>query len=174
MHNLPGVIPKTSREFYMGGQEYIRRLIPLILTLNSHKNSHEVRMSREKKHIHAGNSEIGKIWSYPGNPCQWYHRKRPSTSSRGIRGSLYGPPKKFIILCYPAIPLRFIILRFLAAMVNAPLNETSMCVSVPVEWIQGVAGQRTILPCNIQPRESNDAVSMVLWFKEDSGEPLYR
>ncbi|KYQ47943.1 hypothetical protein ALC60_12902 [Trachymyrmex zeteki] len=48
-----------------------------------------------------------------------------------------------------------------------------MCVPVPVESIQGVAGQRTILPCNIQPRESNDAVSMVLWFKEDSGEPLY-
>ncbi|TGZ51530.1 Uncharacterized protein DBV15_09096 [Temnothorax longispinosus] len=44
---------------------------------------------------------------------------------------------------------------------------------IPVESIQGVAGQRTILPCNIQPRESNDAVSMVLWFKEDSGEPLY-
>nr|XP_012222068.1 PREDICTED: hemicentin-1-like isoform X2 [Linepithema humile] len=44
---------------------------------------------------------------------------------------------------------------------------------IPMESIQGVAGQRAILPCNIQPRESNDAVSMVLWFKEDSGEPLY-
>ncbi|KYN27023.1 hypothetical protein ALC57_03365 [Trachymyrmex cornetzi] len=48
-----------------------------------------------------------------------------------------------------------------------------MCVPVPVESIQGVAGQRTILPCDIQPCDSNDAVSMVLWFKEDSGEPLY-
>lgn len=49
------------------------------------------------------------------------------------------------------------------------------CVfAVPMEAIQGVAGQKAILPCNIQPRESNDAVSMVLWFKEDSGEPLYR
>ncbi|EFN85792.1 hypothetical protein EAI_04634 [Harpegnathos saltator] len=43
-----------------------------------------------------------------------------------------------------------------------------------MESILGVAGQKAILPCNIQPRESNDAVSMVLWFKEDSGEPLYR
>ncbi|KOX78905.1 hypothetical protein WN51_08664 [Melipona quadrifasciata] len=43
-----------------------------------------------------------------------------------------------------------------------------------MESIQGVAGQRATLPCNIQPREPNDAVSMVLWFKEDSGEPLYR
>lgn len=49
-----------------------------------------------------------------------------------------------------------------------------MCVSVPMESIQGVAGQTATLPCNIQPREPNDAVSMVLWFKEDSGEPLYR
>ncbi|KAL2714012.1 nephrin-like [Vespula squamosa] len=47
-------------------------------------------------------------------------------------------------------------------------------VSVPMESIQGVAGQRAILPCNIQPREPNDAVTMVLWFKKDSGDPLYR
>ncbi|XP_017883613.1 nephrin-like isoform X2 [Ceratina calcarata] len=44
---------------------------------------------------------------------------------------------------------------------------------IPMESIQGVAGQKATLPCNIQPREPNDAVSMVLWFKEDSGEPLY-
>ncbi|KAL2743240.1 nephrin-like [Vespula maculifrons] len=43
-----------------------------------------------------------------------------------------------------------------------------------MESIQGVAGQRAILPCNIQPREPNDAVTMVLWFKKDSGDPLYR
>ncbi|XP_011331388.1 hemicentin-1 isoform X2 [Ooceraea biroi] len=44
---------------------------------------------------------------------------------------------------------------------------------IPMVSIQGVAGQKAMLPCNIQPRESNDAVSMVLWFKEDSGEPLF-
>ncbi|KAK2575511.1 hypothetical protein KPH14_011232 [Odynerus spinipes] len=44
--------------------------------------------------------------------------------------------------------------------------------AVPMESIQGVAGQRAILPCNIQPREPND-VAMVLWFKKDIGEPLY-
>ena len=53
-------------------------------------------------------------------------------------------------------------------------NALSLYVTVPMESIQGVAGQRATLPCNIQPREPNDAVSMVLWFKEDSGEPLYR
>ncbi|KAI4488437.1 hypothetical protein M0804_005285 [Polistes exclamans] len=46
-------------------------------------------------------------------------------------------------------------------------------VSVPMVSIQGVAGQRAILPCNIQPREPNDAVTMVLWFRKDNGDPLY-
>ncbi|CAL7951233.1 unnamed protein product [Xylocopa violacea] len=45
---------------------------------------------------------------------------------------------------------------------------------ISMESIQGVAGQRATLPCDIQPREPNDAVSMVLWFKADSREPLYR
>nr|XP_034177906.1 hemicentin-1-like isoform X1 [Osmia lignaria] len=52
-------------------------------------------------------------------------------------------------------------------------NNTEQDHPIPMESIQGVAGQRATLPCNIQPREPNDAVSMVLWFKEDSGEPLY-
>ncbi|XP_076758356.1 nephrin isoform X2 [Xylocopa sonorina] len=45
---------------------------------------------------------------------------------------------------------------------------------ISIESIQGVAGQRATLPCDIQPREPNDAVTMVLWFKADSREPLYR
>lgn len=52
-------------------------------------------------------------------------------------------------------------------------NNTEPDHPIPMESIQGVSGQRATLPCNIQPREPNDAVSMVLWFKEDSGEPLY-
>ncbi|XP_046489857.1 nephrin isoform X1 [Neodiprion pinetum] len=44
---------------------------------------------------------------------------------------------------------------------------------IPVISEQGVAGQKGILPCDIQPRDANDAVSMVLWFKEADGEPLY-
>ncbi|XP_076283532.1 hemicentin-1 isoform X1 [Lasioglossum baleicum] len=52
-------------------------------------------------------------------------------------------------------------------------NNTEPQHPIPMESIQGVAGQKATLPCNIQPREPNDAVSMVLWFKEDSGEPLY-
>ncbi|XP_033218242.1 uncharacterized protein LOC117173710 [Belonocnema kinseyi] len=39
--------------------------------------------------------------------------------------------------------------------------------------VQGVAGQMATLPCDIQPSDSNDSVSMVLWFKEASGEPVF-
>ncbi|XP_066589298.1 kin of IRRE-like protein 2 isoform X5 [Prorops nasuta] len=43
---------------------------------------------------------------------------------------------------------------------------------VPIVSIQGVVGQKATLPCNMTT-QANDALSMVLWFKEDSGEPLY-
>ncbi|XP_003707375.2 nephrin isoform X2 [Megachile rotundata] len=52
-------------------------------------------------------------------------------------------------------------------------NAQSTSEQLPMESIQGVAGQRATLPCNIQPRVPNDTISMVLWFKEDSGEPIY-
>ncbi|XP_024935855.1 nephrin isoform X1 [Cephus cinctus] len=44
---------------------------------------------------------------------------------------------------------------------------------IPMVLAQGVAGQKGSLPCDIQPIGTNDGVSMVLWFKESSGEPLY-
>ncbi|GBP65503.1 hypothetical protein EVAR_38842_1 [Eumeta japonica] len=34
-------------------------------------------------------------------------------------------------------------------------------------------GRKATLPCDIQPLEMGDQVSMVLWFKESDGEPLY-
>ncbi|KAI4492950.1 hypothetical protein M0802_009787 [Mischocyttarus mexicanus] len=46
-------------------------------------------------------------------------------------------------------------------------------VSVPMVSIQGVAGQRAILPCDIQPRHPGDVVTMVLWFKKDKGDPVF-
>lgn len=45
---------------------------------------------------------------------------------------------------------------------------------VPTSDVQGVLGKKAALPCDIQPLHSDDAVSMVLWFKETDGEPLYR
>ncbi|XP_015109252.1 hemicentin-1 isoform X1 [Diachasma alloeum] len=45
---------------------------------------------------------------------------------------------------------------------------------IPIDTVQGVAGQQVYLPCDIlHPRDINDAVYMVLWFKEPHGEPFY-
>ncbi|VEN60233.1 unnamed protein product, partial [Callosobruchus maculatus] len=46
--------------------------------------------------------------------------------------------------------------------------------SVPTVEVQGVLGKKGDLPCDITPRDREDAVAMVLWFKETVGEPLYR
>jgi hypothetical protein len=40
--------------------------------------------------------------------------------------------------------------------------------------VAGVLGKQAMLPCDITPLEKDDAVYMVLWFKEGDGEPLYR
>ncbi|KAJ0173859.1 hypothetical protein K1T71_011008 [Dendrolimus kikuchii] len=44
---------------------------------------------------------------------------------------------------------------------------------VPTAQAQGVLGKKAALPCDIQPLAAEDHVSMVLWFKETDGEPLY-
>ncbi|RVE55293.1 hypothetical protein evm_000191, partial [Chilo suppressalis] len=44
---------------------------------------------------------------------------------------------------------------------------------VPTAHVQGVLGKKAALPCDIQPLAAGDHVSMVLWFKESDGEPLY-
>lgn len=45
---------------------------------------------------------------------------------------------------------------------------------VPITSVAGVLGKQAMLPCDITPLERDDAVYMVLWFKEGDGEPLYR
>ncbi|XP_012544068.1 nephrin [Bombyx mori] len=44
---------------------------------------------------------------------------------------------------------------------------------IPTAHAQGVLGKKASLPCDIQPLAAEDHVSMVLWFKETDGEPLY-
>ncbi|CAH1987497.1 unnamed protein product, partial [Acanthoscelides obtectus] len=46
--------------------------------------------------------------------------------------------------------------------------------TIPTVEVQGVLGKKGDLPCDITPRDREDAVAMVLWFKETIGEPLYR
>lgn len=50
----------------------------------------------------------------------------------------------------------------------------SLSLSVPITSVAGVLGKQAMLPCDITPLERDDAVYMVLWFKEGDGEPLYR
>ncbi|XP_017046472.1 hemicentin-1 isoform X1 [Drosophila ficusphila] len=44
---------------------------------------------------------------------------------------------------------------------------------VPLSTVQGVLGRQAMLPCDISPQERDDAVYMVLWFREGDGEPIY-
>ncbi|XP_034137739.1 protein turtle homolog A isoform X3 [Drosophila guanche] len=44
---------------------------------------------------------------------------------------------------------------------------------VPLTSVQGVLGRQAMLPCDISPLERDDAVYMVLWFREGDGEPIY-
>lgn len=46
--------------------------------------------------------------------------------------------------------------------------------SVPLTSVQGVLGRQAMLPCDITPMERDDAVYMVLWFREGDGEPIYK
>jgi len=45
---------------------------------------------------------------------------------------------------------------------------------VPLTSVQGVLGRQAMLPCDITPMERDDAVYMVLWFREGDGEPIYK
>jgi len=45
---------------------------------------------------------------------------------------------------------------------------------VPLTTVQGVLGRQAMLPCDISPQERDDAVYMVLWFREGDGEPIYK
>lgn len=53
-------------------------------------------------------------------------------------------------------------------------DEFLFSSAVPVTSVQGVLAKQAMLPCDITPLDRDDAVYMVLWFKEGDGEPLYR
>lgn len=54
------------------------------------------------------------------------------------------------------------------------INIFFVFISVPITSVQGVLARQAMLPCDISPLERDDAVYMVLWFREGDGEPLYR
>ncbi|XP_023334725.1 uncharacterized protein LOC111706165 [Eurytemora carolleeae] len=63
----------------------------------------------------------------------------------------------------------FLILLLLVS--GAPAN--SIIQGLNVSTIEVMEGGRVDLPCNISPLRSSDKVSLILWFKEDEGKPIY-
>ncbi|XP_028968200.1 hemicentin-1-like [Galendromus occidentalis] len=62
----------------------------------------------------------------------------------------------------------------------APLRLRSMLKFIgkntqkePTITVIGVLGERASLPCNIQPNSTEDEVSLVLWYRDDSTTPIY-
>lgn len=64
--------------------------------------------------------------------------------------------------------------------VSLPVRLTGsvLVFAVPVASVQALLGKKASMPCDVQPYEPDDAVHMVLWFREmdgaPEGEPLYR
>ncbi|XP_076325593.1 B-cell receptor CD22-like isoform X6 [Tachypleus tridentatus] len=45
--------------------------------------------------------------------------------------------------------------------------------SAEVEQVVGISGMKAAVPCNITPPDTNDEVSLVLWYRGDTSNPLY-
>ncbi|CAL7948602.1 unnamed protein product [Xylocopa violacea] len=58
------------------------------------------------------------------------------------------------------------------ATVYSQLEISDLDKPIPIVTISGVMGNKVQLPCDIQSPD-NDDVSMVLWYKEGAGEPIY-
>ncbi|XP_061930553.1 hemicentin-2 isoform X2 [Apis cerana] len=58
------------------------------------------------------------------------------------------------------------------ATVYSQLEISDLDKPIPVITISGVVGNKVHLPCDIRSAD-NDEVSMVLWYKEGAGEPIY-
>ena len=59
---------------------------------------------------------------------------------------------------------------------TTPANQQVVGGPQPVkrQLIQALLGGKTTFECNIQPPEPDDAVSLVLWYKDKSMVPIYR
>ena len=50
-----------------------------------------------------------------------------------------------------------------------------MCVSaLDVTDVVAVSNLKAVLPCDITPPHAQEVVYLVLWYREEEGEPLYR
>ncbi|XP_053204377.1 protein turtle homolog B-like isoform X2 [Panonychus citri] len=53
------------------------------------------------------------------------------------------------------------------------LLPSTLSTTETVENLIGVAGGKVSLPCNITPPTTDDAVSLILWYKDESTTPIY-
>jgi len=56
---------------------------------------------------------------------------------------------------------------------GSPPTSTSLSTGVNGTYISVVAGSQASLPCNIRPPSPRDRPSLILWFKEDEGKPIF-
>ncbi|XP_055678044.1 hemicentin-1-like [Lutzomyia longipalpis] len=73
--------------------------------------------------------------------------------------------------CYSINSLNQIVVSAAYSEADDLINELDR--PIPITSVQGVLAKQATLPCDITPMERDDAVYMVLWFKEGDGEPLY-
>ena len=58
---------------------------------------------------------------------------------------------------------------------NIHRPKTYIPLSVPdMEVIEAVEGHSTQLPCDLSPPNPKEQVYLVLWYRQDEGEPIYR
>ncbi|XP_015190919.1 PREDICTED: hemicentin-1 [Polistes dominula] len=58
------------------------------------------------------------------------------------------------------------------ASVYSQVDVSDLDKPVPITTIEGVVGNKALLPCDIHA-PNNDDINMVLWFKENGSEPIY-
>ncbi|XP_031784619.1 muscle M-line assembly protein unc-89 isoform X2 [Nasonia vitripennis] len=56
---------------------------------------------------------------------------------------------------------------------SEPMQKTETDIPISIIPVQGVVGQTAYLPCDTHSRDNSDVVTMVLWFKESTAEPVY-
>ncbi|VVC87690.1 unnamed protein product [Leptidea sinapis] len=64
-------------------------------------------------------------------------------------------------------------LALVAANKPTTTSRIFMMVGVPMSSIVAVAGEPVYLPCDIATQDEDDAVLLVLWYREDLGTPIY-
>ncbi|KAL1513906.1 hypothetical protein ABEB36_003245 [Hypothenemus hampei] len=76
-------------------------------------------------------------------------------------------------LLFIFMPQVFCLYNGIQSIEEGGIQSNELDRPIPMEEAHGVLEKKKGLPCNISPRDRQDAVAMVLWFKESIGEPLY-